>query len=94
MLDFSRIEAGRVQARFEPVNLAEYTADLANVFRLATDKAALALRVDCPDLGAPVSVDRDMWEKIVLNLVSNAFKFTLQGEIVVTLRRAGEQASC
>ncbi len=92
MLDFSRIESGRVRPRFEPVNLPEYTADLANVFRAATDKAALALRVDCPALDTPVSVDRDMWEKIVLNLISNAFKFTLQGEIVVALRRAGDQA--
>ena len=92
MLDFSRIEAGRVRARFEPVNLTEYTADLASVFRAATDKAGLILRVDCGELGRPAMVDRDMWEKIVLNLLSNAFKFTLAGEIGVTLRRQGDDA--
>jgi len=91
MLDFSRIEAGRATARFVPTDLAQLTSDLASVFRAATDKAGLVLRVVCPPVGAPVRVDRDMWEKIVLNLVSNAFKFTLDGEIVVSLARRGDQ---
>ncbi|HEY1503506.1 MAG TPA: ATP-binding protein, partial [Stellaceae bacterium] len=85
LLDFSRIEAGRVTARFEPTDLAALTADLAANFRSLTDRAGLALRIDCPSLGAPVFVDRDMWEKIALNLLSNAFKFTLAGEIAVEL---------
>ncbi|MBL9105325.1 MAG: response regulator [Myxococcales bacterium] len=92
MLDFSRIEAGRVQAAFEPVDLAALTADLASTFRSALDAAGLGLRVDCPPLDQPVFVDRDMWEKIVLNLLSNAFKFTLAGEVAVELRRVGERA--
>ncbi len=91
MLDFSRIEAGRVQAHYEPVDLSEYTRDLASVFRSATDRAGLRLVVDCPPVGEPVFVDRDMWEKIVFNLVSNAFKFTLKGEIAVSLARRGER---
>lgn len=86
LLEFSRIEAGRVQARFEPTDLAQYTADLASVFRSATDVAGLRLVVDCPPLNEPGYVDRDMWEKIVLNLLSNAFKYTFDGEIAVTLR--------
>ncbi len=86
LLDFSRIEAGRVQAVYEPVDLAAYTAELASVFRAAVEKAGLRLVIDCPPLPEPVFVDRDMWEKIVLNLVSNAFKYTLQGEIRVSLR--------
>ncbi|HJU16384.1 MAG TPA: ATP-binding protein [Stellaceae bacterium] len=89
LLDFSRIEAGRVQASYEPVDLAALTAELASNFRSACDKAGLALAVDCPPVGAPAYVDRDMWEKIVLNLVSNAFKFTLAGGITVALRRTG-----
>src|SRR5262249_44660250 len=66
LLDFSRIEAGRVQASYEPTDLAELTADLASNFRSACTKAGLELNVDCPRLSAPVYVDRDMWEKIVL----------------------------
>jgi len=86
LLDFSRIEAGRVQAVYEPIDLAAYTAELASVFRAAVEKAGLRLAIDCPPLPEPVFVDRDLWEKIVLNLVSNAFKYTLRGEIRLSLR--------
>jgi GAF domain-containing protein/AmiR/NasT family two-component response regulator len=92
LLDFSRIEAGRIQASYEPVDLAALTADLASVFRSAVEKAGMRLIVACEPLGGPVYVDRDMYEKVVLNLLSNAFKFTLEGEIEVTLRDAGETA--
>lgn len=86
LLDFSRIEAGRVQAVFEPVDLSQLTAEIASVFRSAMIKAGLRFKVECEDLGEPVYVDREMWEKIVLNLLSNAFKFTFEGEIALTLR--------
>ncbi|OUL20679.1 diguanylate cyclase [Nostoc sp. 106C] len=86
LLDFSRIEAGRVQAVYEPTDLAMLTTDLAGVFRSAIERAEMRLVVDCPPLPEPVYVDREMWEKIVLNLLSNAFKFTFAGEIAVTLR--------
>jgi PAS domain S-box-containing protein len=85
LLDFSRIEAGRVDVSFEPVDLAKLTAELASNFESAIEKAGLSLRIHCPDLAQPVYVDRDMWETIILNLMSNAFKFTFEGEIVVKL---------
>ena len=86
LLDFSRIEAGRVQASYEATNLATFTAELASVFRSAVERAGMQLSVNCPSLPAPVYVDREMWEKIVLNLLSNAFKFTMAGEIAVSLQ--------
>jgi signal transduction histidine kinase len=86
LLDFSRVEAGRLHARFEPTDLATLTAGLAGSFRSLVESAGLRLIVDCPPLDAPVYVDRSHWEKIVLNLVSNAFKFTFEGEIAVALR--------
>lgn len=91
LLDFSRIEAGRVDAGFEPVELARLTAELASNFESATEKAGLRLRIDCADLDQLVHVDRDMWEKIVLNLLSNAFKFTFAGEIAVELRSSDDR---
>ena len=89
LLEFSRIEAGRIEASFEPTDLAALTAELASVFRSAIERAGLTLVVDCPPLPEPVYVDRAMWEKVVLNLLSNAFKFTFDGEIEVSLRVVG-----
>ncbi|MEU7710513.1 SpoIIE family protein phosphatase [Micromonospora chalcea] len=88
VLDFSRLESGRLAARYQPTDLSDYTSRLASTFRSATERAGLDLVVDCPPLPAPVYVDRDMWEKIVLNLVSNALKFTFDGEIRVRTRAA------
>jgi signal transduction histidine kinase/PAS domain-containing protein len=92
LLDFSRIEAGRAQAAYEPTDLSALTSDVASNFRSACERAGLQLVVDCPSLSDSVYVDRDMWEKIVLNLLSNAFKFTFNGEIQVRLREVDDQA--
>jgi len=89
LLDFSRIEAGRIDASYEPLDLASLTRDLAGVFRAGIERAGLKLIVDCPPLPEPVYVDREMWEKVVFNLLSNAFKFTFEGEIEVSLRPDG-----
>jgi PAS domain S-box-containing protein len=92
LLDFSRLEAGRIRATYRPTDAAAYTADLASSFRSAIEHAGLRLAVDCPPLpdGVEIYVDRDMWEKIVLNLLSNAFKFTFHGEIRVSVRLAAD----
>ncbi|PLV53205.1 histidine kinase [Mycobacterium tuberculosis variant microti OV254] len=87
LLDFSRIEAGRMRARFEPVDVATVTADLASVFRSAIERAGLTFTVDCPPLDEPVYLDREMWEKVILNLLSNALKFTFDGSITVRVAR-------
>ncbi|HEY7285319.1 MAG TPA: ATP-binding protein, partial [Vicinamibacterales bacterium] len=92
LLDFSRIEAGRIEAAYEPTDLGVVTAGLASVFQSAIEKAGMRLLLDCEALPQPVYVDRNMWEKIVLNLVSNAFKFTFEGEIHVALRAVGGRA--
>ncbi|WP_431885124.1 SpoIIE family protein phosphatase [Micromonospora wenchangensis] len=83
VLDFSRLESGRLAAHYQPTDLAAYTSRLASTFRSATERAGLRLVVDCQPLPAPVFLDRDMWEKIVFNLLSNALKFTFDGEIRV-----------
>jgi PAS domain S-box-containing protein len=92
LLDFSRIEAGRVQALYRPVDLAARTTELASVFRSAMERAGLTYQIECESLPAPVYIDLDMWEKIVLNLLSNAFKFTLEGGVALTLRAVGDCA--
>ncbi len=92
LLEFSRIEAGRIDAHYEPVDLSTFTADLASGFRTAIERGQLKFVVDCAPLPETIYVDRDMWEKIVLNLLSNAFKFTFEGSISVRLCMVGEDA--
>src|SRR6201995_3558956 len=85
LLDFSRVEAGRVQASFEQTDLCQVTSDIAKIFEPALSKAGLRLTIDCKPLAHDIYIDHDMWEKIVLNLLSNAFKFTFDGEIIVQI---------
>ena len=81
----------RVTATFEPTDLGDYTVELASNFRSALDKAGLRLTINAAALPQPVYVDRDMWEKIVLNLLSNAFKFTFAGEIGITVNVSSDR---
>ncbi|TAJ15050.1 MAG: response regulator [Planctomycetota bacterium] len=92
LLDFSRIEAGRMRMAVVPTDLARLTTDIASSFRSLVERAGLRFVIDCAPLAAPIDVDPAQWEKIVLNLLSNAFKFTHQGEIAVELRRSGDEA--
>ena len=91
LLQFSRLEAGHREASFAETDLAAMTTDLTAGFRSAIERAGLALIV-AADLERPVFVDRAMWEKIVLNLLSNALKFTLEGTIRVEITEAGGNA--
>jgi PAS domain S-box-containing protein len=92
LLDFSSIETDRISATYEATDLATCTAELASTFRSAIEKGGLSLAVDCPPLPEPVYVDREMWEKVVLNLLSNAFKHTFAGGIHVGLSWHGDRA--
>ena len=91
LLDFSRTESGRVQPKFQATNLAAFTAELAGLFRYTIEAAGLDFKVDCDSLPEPAFVDREMWERIVMNLLSNAFKHTFEGGISLGLRRRGDQ---
>ena len=93
LLDFSRIEAGRLHASYEPVELAAETTQLAGVFRSAIQKAGLTLTLVCPPLPERIYIDREMWEKIVLNLLSNALKHTQRGGITVAQHREADRVT-
>ncbi|RZM26321.1 MAG: response regulator [Pedobacter sp.] len=87
LLDYSRVEAGRIQAAYQPLDLTELTIDLTSSFRSIIEKAGMELVVECDSLTEVSYIDRQMWEKITLNLLSNAFKYTLQGRITVKLQQ-------
>ncbi len=92
LLDFSRIEAGERKGAFQPTDLAELTRDVAAMFGSTAEAAGLHLSVDCPALRAAVNVDREAWEQIVSNLISNSLKFTPSGSIRVHLRGEHQHA--
>ena len=86
LLEFMRIEAGRTRASFEATDFNAFTAELVSSFRSTIERAGVRFVVtgDDPTTRAPdVFLDCDMWERVVLNLLSNAFKHTFEGEIVV-----------
>jgi signal transduction histidine kinase/CheY-like chemotaxis protein/serine phosphatase RsbU (regulator of sigma subunit) len=85
LLDFARIEAGRLEAETTPTDLAALTRSIAGSFEFAMRRAGLAFVVAATPLPRTANVDPDMWEKIVVNLLSNALKYTLDGEVRLTL---------
>lgn len=85
LLDFSRVESGRQVANFTQVNIYAYTKNLVSSFRSVIEKAGMQLTVETKKIEEPVFVDKVMWEKIIFNLLSNAFKYTLEGSIRVQL---------
>jgi len=90
LLEFSRIEANRTEGKFLKVDIAQLTGELASTFRAAIEKAGMELRVTAGAVNAEVYVDVDMWERIILNLVSNAFKYSKEGHIHVDTRQTGD----
>ena len=91
LLDFSRLEAGRMAAHFVPTDLGRLTAELAGMFESALQRAGLRYDISCPKGRELVYVDQGMWEKIVLNLLSNALKFTFEGKVEVALEEHDQE---
>ncbi|KAI8820677.1 uncharacterized protein EV422DRAFT_595751 [Fimicolochytrium jonesii] len=93
ILDFSRLEAGRMQASFKRTDIAAFTRDLASNFRSAITKGGVRFDVQCNEKSKKVYVDHDMWEKIVFNLIGNAFKFTTAGSITVRVENNNDRSA-
>jgi PAS domain S-box-containing protein len=85
LLDFASIEAGKLEAFYQPTDIVSFTEDLSSNFRSLIEKAGLRYVVKLDPVDEPIYINHEMWEKIVLNLISNAFKFTQHGRIEVLL---------
>jgi signal transduction histidine kinase len=79
----------RAVPRLRPLKVAAATRSLCELFRPAFDQAGIGFHVDCTQLEHPAWVDRELWEKIICNLLANALKFTLHGEVRVVLHGSG-----
>ncbi len=89
VLDWSRIEAGRLEIMPQVTALRGLVADVHTLFEPLARGKGLALRVDMAgDLPEWVSVDAHRLRQVIVNLVSNSVKFTEQGEVVLKVRRA------
>jgi signal transduction histidine kinase len=91
LLDFSRLDTVRDESTFQPTDLRRYTAELASMFETAVERAGLTLSIG-GGLEGEVYVDRSHWAKIVLNLISNAVKFTFEGGVSVSVDREDRRA--
>jgi len=92
LLELVRLEAGKVDVVREPIDLEGFLRGLTSeVKQLSQDKRVRLFTLVSPDLG-PVMADRGKLEKIVLNLLFNAIKFTpAGGRVEISARRDGDQ---
>jgi signal transduction histidine kinase len=89
VLDLSKIEAGKLDLNPEQVNLAPLIDEVAGTARQLAEQKSNRFSVDYPrDLGI-VTVDPMRLRQILLNLLSNACKFTERGTVSLTVRRTG-----
>ena len=78
ILDMSKIEAGKMNLRFEPLHMQDVVDDAVRLVRNRADAAGLSLEADLPSL-PEVEADYRAVKQVLLNLLSNALKFTPSG---------------
>ncbi|GGN00431.1 hypothetical protein GCM10009721_29470 [Terrabacter tumescens] len=90
ILDLTRVEAGAVEPHWVSADVEELTTGIAANFRPAIERTGLTFEVRCDELDHEAFVDVDMFERVVLNLLSNALKFTPRGGITLRLTGSDE----
>ncbi len=82
ILDFSRIDAGRIELAPQPGSLAQVIGDTVELMQIAAEKKGLSLNLQLsPNLPTTVCIDPDRFRQILLNLIGNAIKFTDVGDV-------------
>ena len=87
ILDISRIEAGRMPLQVSRVKIPELLAEVKAELEPIIMRSKLTVAIDSPKDMTPVTTDRQKVKQIVLNLLSNALKFTHEGTITISARR-------
>jgi signal transduction histidine kinase len=94
VLDLSKIEAGQLEVRHEPLDLLELVGRVTDSVKPLAEKKGLTLRLHAPATLTPLVSDRRRVEQILLNLLNNAIKFTDRGDVTLTVEpvlNAGSQ---
>jgi PAS domain S-box-containing protein len=89
VIDISKIEGGKIEADVSIFNLADVIRELKNTFGLAAQEQGLILNMEIPGPIAVTSDERRI-KQIIMNLVSNAIKFTDEGGVDVTVEKKGQ----
>jgi signal transduction histidine kinase len=92
VLDLSKIEADRVELRFEPVDVAALVQNVASTVQPMVEKNSNTLRLSCPDSVGAMQTDETRLRQVLLNLLSNAVKFTDHGTITLEVARAADRS--
>jgi protein-histidine pros-kinase len=87
LLDLAKIESGKVEIVFEPVNCQSVIEDVASTLRPLAENKGLAFEVSTPDHEVTCLTDRRALSQIVINLANNAIKFTEKGRVRVQLNQ-------
>ena len=90
VLDLSKIEAGKLELASEPVNLARLIDEVIGTAGQLAEKNKNRLVVDGADDLGPLTADPMRLKQILLNLLSNACKFTKDGEIALRVRQVAD----
>jgi signal transduction histidine kinase/CheY-like chemotaxis protein len=90
ILDFSKIEAGKLELNLAPFNLRDIVEDAVDILAERAHGKGLELVCDIPaQIDSEVRGDAQRLRQVVINLISNAVKFTEHGEVKITVRQAG-----
>ena len=90
VLDLSKIEAGKLELNPEPVNLARLIDEVIGTAGQLAEKNKNRLVVDAADNLGPLTMDPMRLKQILLNLLSNACKFTKEGEVALRVRKVAD----
>jgi len=93
MLDWRKLESGHLRLDLQRVSIVALTRKIAGLFELHAAERGLHFTVEAPDGEIEVQLDTDKFEKIVFNLISNAFKYTPDGGSIFVVVGGGNLAA-
>ncbi|HZY79463.1 MAG TPA: ATP-binding protein [Cyclobacteriaceae bacterium] len=83
--DFSHMERRKDTAVFQSTDVCKLATEIAAGFRPVIESAGLSFSIQCDRIAEQIYVDREIFEIVLFNLLSNAYKFTFEGGITITV---------